>query len=134
MQHEVYAEEIRCILNNEHLPQNSSLLALSPVIDGDGLLRVGGRLDGSKNELGFKNPIIIPGRHHIAQLLVWHHHEAVRHQGRQFTEGAVRAAGFWIVGGKRLISSVLHKCIPCRKLRGRHETQTEVAEMAQYFF
>ena len=66
VQHEVYVEDICCILNNEHLPQKSSLLALDPVIDGDGLLRMGGRLDRSKNELEFRNPIIIPGRHHIA--------------------------------------------------------------------
>ncbi len=32
-------------------------------------------------------------------------------------------AGFWIIGGKRLISSVLHHCVTCRKLRGKMEEQ-----------
>ena len=70
-----------------------------------------------------KNPLIIPSRHHIATLLVRHYHETVRHQGRHFTEGAIRAASFWIIDGKRLISSVIHNCIKCRRLRGRQEVQ-----------
>ncbi|KAK7925507.1 hypothetical protein WMY93_007817 [Mugilogobius chulae] len=44
-------------------------------------------------------------------------HEQSAHQGRHITEGAVRGAGFWIVGGKRLVSSVIHNCVTCRKLR-----------------
>ncbi|KAJ8353346.1 hypothetical protein SKAU_G00209130 [Synaphobranchus kaupii] len=47
----------------------------------------------------------------------------VKHQGRQFTEGAIRAAGLWIVAGKRLIGSILHHCVICRKLRGKLEVQ-----------
>ncbi len=39
------------------------------------------------------------------------------------TEGAIRAAGLWILGGKSLINSVLHKCITCRKLCGKLEEQ-----------
>lgn len=39
------------------------------------------------------------------------------------TEGAIRAAGLWILGGKSLINSVLHKCITCRKLCAKLEEQ-----------
>lgn len=35
----------------------------------------------------------------------------------------MRAAGLWIIGGKRIISSIIHQCITCRKLRGKIETQ-----------
>lgn len=87
---------------------------------------MGGRLNRSDFDTSIKNPIIIPGKHYIATLLIPHHHEAVlpvHHQGRHLTEGAVRAAGFWITSGKRLISSTLHKCVTCRKLRGKQERQ-----------
>ena len=65
----------------------------------------------------------MPGRHHIATLLVRHYHSDYHHQGRHITEGVVRAAGFWIIGSKRLVSSIIHKCITCRKLRGKTEQQ-----------
>lgn len=33
----------------------------------------------------------------------------------------MRTSGFWLVGEKTIISSVLYKCIKCRKLRGKEE-------------
>lgn len=38
-------------------------------------------------------------------------------------EGAIQAAGYWITGSKRLVSSVIHKCVTCCKLQGRMENQ-----------
>ncbi len=98
-------------------PKSSPLHTLDPFIDEQGLLRVGGRLHRSSLNQSEKTPLIIPGKHHIATLLIRHHHERIHHQGRHFTEGAVRAAGFWIVGGKRRVSSIIHQCVTCRGLR-----------------
>ena len=123
VQREVYSEEISLVNQKLSLPRNNPLLPLNPIMDEKGLLRVGGRLNQSSLSQKDKNPIIIPGNHHIAVLLARHYHILVKHQGRHLTEGAVRSAGFWITGGKRLISSVIHKCVKCRKLRGRYETQ-----------
>ncbi|KAL0152096.1 hypothetical protein M9458_052603 [Cirrhinus mrigala] len=70
-----------------------------------------------------KNPVIIPGGDHISTLLKRHYHERVQHQGRHFTEGAVRASGLWIVRGRRLISKVLNQCVTCRRLQGKVKEQ-----------
>ncbi len=78
----------------------------------------------SMNEV---HPIIVPGRHHIATLLVSHYHEAVKHQERHLTKGAIRTAGFWLMGAKRCISSLLHGCVTCRRLRGKMEHQQMAA-------
>ncbi|XP_050419153.2 uncharacterized protein LOC126832434 [Patella vulgata] len=123
VQLETYGKELIKIKADKPLPKDSTIITLDPVIDEYGLLRVGGRL--SKAELPFqeKSPIILPASAHISTLIIRHHHELVQHQGRHFTEGAVRAAGFWIVGGKRLISSIIFKCVKCRKLRGKQEFQ-----------
>ena len=123
IQQEFYGNEIKCLRDNQPLPRNSSVLPLSPILDGEGLLRVGGRLGRAKLPTGEKTPILVPGKHHIATLLVRYYHESIYHQGRHLTEGAVRRAGYWITGGKRLISSILHHCVPCRKLRGKTEHQ-----------
>lgn len=99
---------IKCIIIHKEVPRSSPLKSLDPFIDAHGLLRVGGRLHYSSLAQSEKTPVIIPGNHHIATLLIRQYHEQVHHQGRLFTEGAVRAAGFWIVGGKRKVSSIIY--------------------------
>ncbi|XP_052714021.1 uncharacterized protein LOC128187654 [Crassostrea angulata] len=123
VQHSVYSEKIRCISSAQALQRGSTIQALGPVLDEQGILRVGGRLNKLKLDNFEKNPAIIPGSHHIATLLVRHHHDLLKHQGRHLTEGAVRSAGLWITGGKRLVSSVIYKCITCKKLRGKIAAQ-----------
>ena len=128
VQEETYAQEYTCLKKGENLLKDSPLKALDPFIDTDGLLRVGGRIREAELQQQEKTPLIIPGKHHIATLLVRYYHEKTQHQGRLFTEGALRAAGFWIVGGKRRVSSVIHGCVTCRKLRGTPQTQ-KMAEL-----
>ncbi|XP_034076932.1 uncharacterized protein LOC117549272 [Gymnodraco acuticeps] len=123
VQRECYAEEFRCIETSGNLPINSSLQKLHPFVDSTGILRVGGRIKESQLSTDETNPIIIPGHHHLGTLIVRHHHHAVKHQGRHFTEGAVRASGIWLVRAKRSISSLLSKCVTCRRLRGKTEHQ-----------
>lgn len=123
VQEEVYADEIKCIGNQERLSKNSPIRNLDPIIDSHGLLRVGGRLHNSSLSQDEKNPVIIPGNHHIATLIIRHHHEQIHHQGRLYTEGAVRTAGFWVVGGKRKVSSLIHQCVICRRLRAPLQVQ-----------
>ncbi|XP_064598842.1 uncharacterized protein LOC135465535 [Liolophura sinensis] len=101
------------------LPRDSSILALGPAVDENGLLTVGERLLRSDQPDEDKHPIILTGKHHVATDLIRHHHELVKHQVRLLTEGAVRAAGLWITGCKRLITSILYKCVKCGKLRGQ---------------
>lgn len=60
---------------------------------------------------------ILPAKHHVSTLNVRKFHADVKHQGRHLAEGRIRSSGYWIVGGKRLVSSILHKCVTCKKLR-----------------
>nr|XP_055046841.1 uncharacterized protein LOC129432444 [Misgurnus anguillicaudatus] len=123
LQQETFQDELRCLERKTHVSKNSPLFNLCPYIDESGLLRIGGRLSQSAFEKNEVNPLILPGRCHVTTLLIRHYHSQVQHQGRHFTEGALRAAGLWIIGGKRRISSIIHHCVTCRKLRGKIETQ-----------
>ena len=123
VQHEAYGPEISSIKQSMCLPKDSSIRTLNPFLDDDGVLRVGGRINNSEIGALEKNPLLLPGKHHVSKLIVRHFHAEVQHQGRSFTEGAVRSAGFWITGGKKLVSSIIHKCVPCRKMRGQLEHQ-----------
>lgn len=69
-------------------------------------------------EYGEKHPIVLPKNHHVSQLVAKHHHLQVHHQGRQITGGAIRQAGFWLIGGHDTVTKVIGACVPCKKLRG----------------
>lgn len=132
VQTEFFASEIQHLQKGSQIPKSSTLLSLSPYLDAAGLLRVGGRLSKAEKIMGIPSvhPIILPKNHHISALLVKHYHKKVKHQGRHFTEGALRSEGFWIIGAKQLVSSTIHNCFTCRQLRGRFAHQ-QMADLPQ---
>lgn len=70
VQHETFKEEFECLKNGVVLAKRSLLKKLNPIIDEDGLLRVGGRVSSSDLSQREKHPLIIPHKHHVAILLV----------------------------------------------------------------
>lgn len=88
---EAYSE-LNCV-GQKNLAKSSPLWKLDPWVDGNGLLKIGGRLRKAQWNQDESKPIVIPGHHHIAMLLVRHYHE-VKHQGRHLSEGVIRAACF----------------------------------------
>ena len=69
VQDESFRNKSDALQIGKRVPLSSSIYDLNPFLDDDGLLRVGGRLRRlqlSNNEV---NPLIIPKRCHIAELL-----------------------------------------------------------------
>lgn len=109
---------------NKRLKKTSNLYKLDPFVDGDGLLRIGGRIRRADMPLDVKHPLILPKSDHITDLIVRHFHSAtVHHQGRGITHNAIRQAGFWIVNGRSSVARTIAECVTCRKLRSRPLTQ-----------
>ena len=123
VQHRFYANEIDNILSGKPLNKNSSIMSHDPYIDVNGLLRVGGCLKRLDSDSFFKNPIILPAKYYVSTLIVRKCHQNVKHQGCHLTEGRIRSEGYWIVGCKRLLSSIIRKCVTCRKLRKEPQSQ-----------
>ena len=103
--------------------KKTHLYRLDPFVDADGVLRVGGRLRRSDLELSEKHPALLPKGHHVSNLVIRHYHNKVHHQGRQITHGAVRQAGFWIIGSHAAVANTISTCVPCKKARGATATQ-----------
>ncbi|KAL4009495.1 hypothetical protein ACER0C_003347 [Sarotherodon galilaeus] len=117
-----FEKELSALDAGKPISKQSPLKKLSPMLQ-DSLISVGGRLKHAEIESVEKSPVILPKDSHISLLITRHYHELTRHQGRHLTEGAIRAAGLWLLGGKKLVNSVIHKCLTCRKLRGKQEQQ-----------
>ena len=63
MQREVFHEEFRLLGESKGLPKGNQLVSLSPFIDPEGMLRVGGRLKNAPIPDCSKHQIIIPKDH-----------------------------------------------------------------------
>ena len=123
VQKTAFKSELDSLQENRSIPSGNALTPLSPIVDEHDILRVGGRIEKSSVCQNFKHPIIIPRKSHLAVLLARHFHEKTHHQGRLLTESAIRNNGYWIIGAKRLVSALIHKCVVCRKLRGKFQLQ-----------
>ncbi|KAL7875058.1 hypothetical protein SRHO_G00060280 [Serrasalmus rhombeus] len=60
-----------------------NLKGLVPVRLSDGLLRVGGRLNNAPIPEAAKHPVILPQKHHVCELIIWHFHKLTGLTGQQ---------------------------------------------------
>ena len=116
---------LKAVQREAHLTASASstLVKLDPYTDIHGILRVGGRIKLSNLPDESVNPVILPKSNHVTDLILRHFHNKVQHQGRGITMNEVRASGYWIIGMSSAISSIIHKCITCRKLRSEPQQQ-----------
>ena len=136
VQAKAFSEELKCLqmlqsgddrharrIRNNHLKKSSSLFRLDPFIDQNGILRVGGRLRRANLSDMLKHPVILPRKGHVTELIIDYFHKQTAHQGRNTTTNAIRSNGYWIVGCCAAVSNFIYKCVTCRKLRGRLQSQ-----------
>lgn len=125
VQAEVFSEEIRSLKPEKEVTakQSTRLYKLNPFVDDHDVLRVGGRLAQAALHPHVKHPAILPKGHHVSHLLIRHFHEKVRHQGRGMTMNEIRSNGFWIVGCSSEVSSIIYRCVKCRKYRKSPQDQ-----------
>lgn len=106
---------------NAKKPPSARLVSLSPFVDDEGLLRVGGRLGKSSLHFDAKHPLLLPKKHHVSDLLITHYHLKHLHAGPQLTQ-AVLARRYWIVCARSRIRSIIHRCITCFRHKPRQIT------------
>lgn len=119
-QEEAFSSEIKRIKQGKEVSpkdKTNKLHKLSPFVDDNGVLRVGGRLTRSSLHPHIKHPAIVPKRSHVSSLLIKHYHEKVQHQGRGITVNEMRSNGVWITGCSSAVASHIYKCTTCRRYR-----------------
>ncbi|XP_029178446.1 uncharacterized protein LOC114946187 [Nylanderia fulva] len=97
-------------------PPRSHLAMLSPVLDDQGVLRVGGRLKHAQLPLDEKHPMIIPAASWLTRLVIDSCHRRTLHGGVQLTLGLLRLR-FWVPRGRTTVKQQLHRCITCTRWR-----------------
>jgi len=94
----------------------SPLKRLTPFIDKDSLLRVGGRIKHANIQFDQKHPIILPSNNHITTLIIEQLHVKLFHAGIQNSLTNLRLK-YWPINGRAEVKRVIFKCITCTRFR-----------------
>ncbi len=123
-QRESFQEELQALQTPKaYVKEDSVLSRLDCFLDGDGLIRVGGRLRQSRLHDITSCPVVIPKSGHITNLIVECFHKSVHHQGKGVTLNKIRSNGFWIVNANAVVAKFIFNCVTCRKHRGKLQSQ-----------
>lgn len=96
--------------------KQSHLYRLDPYVDDAGIVRVDGCLRWSNLSSKERHSVLLPKGHHVSRLLLSHYHQEVHHQECQILHGALRNAGYWLIGGHAAVAKLISSCVTCRKL------------------
>lgn len=117
-----FFKERNLLLKGENLPSNHHLVRLTPFLDDQQLLRLGGRLKEAFLPFNAKHPVILPRESTFTQLVILDAHQRTLHGGTQDTLSFIRN-DFWIIGGRVPISSTVWKCVICARYRKKRSQQ-----------
>ncbi|XP_043226749.1 uncharacterized protein LOC122383931 [Amphibalanus amphitrite] len=115
---EAYRTELHQLQAGQQLNKKSGIADLSPILDADGILRVGGRLENAPLDEDARHPILLPAGSDVARMIIYETHRQLMHAGAEHTLNEVRQK-FWIPRGRSQVKRVLIDCAICRKRRAR---------------
>ena len=118
-----FFKEYECLQEKRPIHKKSRLLTLSPFLDKDDLLRVGGRLNNSGLSFEERHPIIIPEKSRFATLFVEYAHQILLHAEHHIMLRAVRQ-GFYIPRLKNLVRKCIRNCKTCAIYK--HKIQRQI--------
>ncbi|XP_045493460.1 uncharacterized protein LOC123692730 [Colias croceus] len=122
-----FGEELADLRNKKEINKKSKLVSLNPIVDEDGILRVGGRLQQAILSDERKHPIILPRKSQFTTLIIADAHERTFHGGPQLMQNYLQSK-YWIIGAKDLIRLCVRKCVRCVRYtaRIRHQLMGQI--------
>jgi transposase InsO family protein len=118
-----FASDLFNLKQNKPLSSNSRLLNLTPVLDEQRLMRVGGRIrkvDGVSFDT--IQPVILDGRHKVAQLLVEYYHRRGLHGANELVVNELRQR-YWLLRLRPTVRGIASRCLFCRFRRAAPKPQ-----------
>ncbi|XP_062541407.1 uncharacterized protein LOC134209436 [Armigeres subalbatus] len=103
----------------ETVKKTSCLYKLTPTLDAEGVLRMGGRMELSE-EMAFdkKFPIILPRKNATTEKVIQFYHEKYGHANRETVTNELRQR-FWIPNIRTAVRQTINECFWCKVHRCR---------------
>ena len=114
IQHRHFENETEALSHGHEIDRGSKLLPLDPKWDNEKrVIIVGGRLQYANIPEEAKHQIILPSKEAFTGKLIQHYHERAHHSAVETTFSNLRQK-YWIIGGRKTVSSAIHQCLPCK--------------------
>ncbi|XP_066256304.1 uncharacterized protein [Euwallacea similis] len=113
-QRDSFPDEYDRLTGGIALSPKSKLLSLSPFVDREGVMRVGGRLRNSPYHFDKKHPMLLSPKHRLSRMLCEYEHKRLMHAGPQLLLSSIREK-FWIVASRNLIRATVRNCTACSR-------------------
>ncbi|XP_058176694.1 uncharacterized protein LOC131291492 [Anopheles ziemanni] len=115
IQKEAFPEGVATLLTDTPVIERTShIMAYTPMMDDDGLLRQNSRLSAADHlEYNVRFPVILPKRHHCTKLLVEKLHRRYRHAHVDTVVNEIRQE-YVIPGLRSLVKQISRDCVFCK--------------------
>ncbi|XP_055603915.1 uncharacterized protein LOC129752147 [Uranotaenia lowii] len=113
-QRDAFQLELAALKKSLPVSTRSPIRLLSPYLDNEMIIRVGGRLQLSDQPYLSKHPALLPASHPFTRLLIIHFHIKLIHGGGRLTLAAIRER-FWPINGRRTVRSIIRMCYRCTR-------------------
>ncbi|GFT32279.1 integrase catalytic domain-containing protein [Trichonephila clavipes] len=114
LQASAFQEEIKFLAKSSCNSKKGKLFSLNPFLDGNQILRVGGRLQNSDLTYSQKHPAILPADHLLTKLIMITIHNRNFHLGSQALLYCTRQR-FWPLRSRSIARKIVHECVVCFK-------------------
>ncbi|XP_058840858.1 uncharacterized protein LOC131696329 [Topomyia yanbarensis] len=128
VQAEEYAAEIAILQANTSLPisqrkrldNSSQLKKLSPFLDEDGIIRLESRIDPDASYycFDFRNPVILPRKSYVTELLIFRFHQRYGHANK-YTVINEMLQRYYVPKLRSMVDKVIKRCTWCRVYRAK---------------
>lgn len=112
-QRKFFSAKISMLENHEELPITNKLRQLQIFLDGNDLIRIGGRLENSELDYEQKYPLLLEKECRLTTLLAMEIHQKLLCCGLNQVLNEMRKM-YWTLSMRQMIKKVLHKCVKCR--------------------
>lgn len=117
-----FEDDINHLRSTRSVTKKHQQHTLSPILDENGLLRVGGRIAHSSVRFNKKYPLILPSESHITKLIILDAHHKTLHGGPQIMMNFLRSK-FWIIRAREKVKKCYHDCITCVRYSRQNNNQ-----------
>ena len=126
-QREAFTDDLASLEKEKRVSECSHLLSFTPFLDGDKVIRVGGRLERAKMPYEVRHPIILPQKHRLTELIIEQYHCLENHGGVDHVLASIRQR-FWIIRGRQEVKRIKGKCISCKREKAKtgHQLLSEL--------